>query len=291
MRAWPAFLALCCCAVLAAPERVIYMRAQAEPDIRDRYFADLLQLALDKTRASHGAATAEASPVLMRQSRALLSLEQGRYLDVLWTMTSREREAKLAPIRIPLLRGLLGYRLLVIRRDRVRDFAGIGELASLAALTAVQGHDWPDTAILRANGLRVETSSTEIAGMYAMLRLGRVDYFPRGVNEAWTELARLTGTELMVEPHLLLRYTAPVYFFVRPGRPELAARIETGLRRALADGSLERHFRTHPATRSALTTLEAGDWTVLELENPTLPDQTPVSDTALWYRLPDEAHN
>lgn len=267
----------------AKPPTIVYLRPQSSYDLRDQYYVELLELALNKTRSSHGDFVLKPAPFVMLQSRAVRSLAENRYLDVLWTMTTPEREQELLPIRIPLARGLLGYRALIIRQQDAARFAAIQQLDELATLRAVQGHDWPDTTILRANGLPVTTSSNH-AAMFDMLRLGRVDYFPRGMNEAWTELGQLRNPDLVISDNILLHYTAPSYFFVSRDKPRLAARIETGLRRALADGSFLAFFRRHPATHEAVQRLEHGHWRILELENPLLPAATPLQDATLWYQ-------
>lgn len=266
------------------PTVIVYQGPLSGTDTRDQdYYFELLQLALEKTRRSHGEYVLEPAPFTMLQGRAIRSLEQQQYLDVLWTMTTPERERKLLPVRIPLARGLLGYRALIIRKQDVTRFAALRQLDDLAGLRAVQGHDWPDTIILRANGLQVTTGSSDTA-MFDMLRLGRVDYFPLGVNEAWTELTQLHDANLIVSDNILLHYTAPIYFFVNRHNTALAERIETGLRRALADGSYLALFRRHPTTREALQRLAQGHWRVLELANHQLPAATPLHDPALWYR-------
>src|SRR5690606_39187704 len=177
-------------AAAAAPPTIVYLRPQSTYDIRDQYYVELLQLALDKTRDTYGDFVLEPAPFIMLQGRAIRSLAENRYLDVLWTMTAPEREQELLPVRIPLVRGLLGYRALIIRKQDADRFAALRQLDVLSSLRAVQGHDWPDTLNLRANGLPV-TSSSYHPTMFDMLRLGRVDYFPRGINEAWSELAQL----------------------------------------------------------------------------------------------------
>ncbi|MFD2449342.1 hypothetical protein ACFSQE_13670 [Vogesella fluminis] len=67
---------------------------------------------------------------------------------------------------------------------------------------AGQGHDWPDTYILRAAGLPVETSIGYEA-LFGMLRHGRFDYFPRGVLEVEDEIRLYGGNDqLYLDPYL-----------------------------------------------------------------------------------------
>jgi len=217
---------------------------------------------------------------MMRQNRALVELQSGRAIEVLWTMTSRQRERDLLPVRVPLDRGLIGWRLLLIRRRDEARYAAIRKASELQALEALQGHDWPDTDILRANHYRVQTSS-DYAGMFKMLSSGRVDYFPRSVFEVWSEAEAFADQGLMVAPGLALHYPSAFYYFVNKANIALAADLQRGLEAMMADGSYERLFQEYfgeTLRRSALPTRR-----VFELRNPLLPEATPMA--RLDYRF------
>ena len=142
-------------------------------------------------------------------------------------------------------------------------------------------HDWPDTTILRANGLQVGTSSAYEA-LFRMLAAGRIDYFPRSIVEIDAELATGRYPELAIAPQLMLHYPTAAYLFVGPHRPELAAALRTGLEAAVADGSFQRLHRefygailkAHPVPPSR----------VLKLSNPLLPPETPLKRRELWLQ-------
>jgi ABC-type amino acid transport substrate-binding protein len=223
----------------------------------------------------------QASQLVMRQSRALLELAAGRNIDVLWTVTSRQREQSLLPIRIPLDMGLIGWRLLLIRKADAARFAAIRSVEQLKALRAVQGHDWPDTEIMQANGFRVETAS-DFSAMFRMLGAGRVDYFPRAVFEAEYEAEAYADQQLMVAPGLCLYYPSALYFFVHPHHTALASALQQGLEQALLNGSFQRIFTQsfgNVLQRAALDTRQ-----IHTLNNPLLPESTPLAQRMLWYR-------
>ena len=237
------------------------------------YFGKALKLALDKTDGGYEFVIIDRPG---EQDQSLRSVGEDRTLDVTWTMTSSSREAKYRPVRIPLLRGLLGYRVLLIREGDPR-FDEVMTAADLRALTAGQGVGWPDVPILTAAGLPVATGA-DFEGLFDLLEQGAVDYFPRGVTEAWDELG--DHPDLKVEDHLLLRYRAAIYFFVHPEADDLAVRIERGLRAAMADGSLDVLFEEHygEVIRRSLLPYR----TIIELDNPGFPAETPL-DEALWF--------
>ena len=264
--------------------RVRHIYVDDSRDSRNSYFIAMLTLALDKTRDSHGTYTLTAAPTPMSQSRALSELAAGRSLDVVWTMTSEAREAALLPVRIPLLRGLGGYRLLLIREDDAARFADIRDVAGLRGMQAGQGHDWPDADILAANGIPVQRVSG-YEPLFMMLQQRRFDFLPRMLNEPWQEVAKRPDMGLMVEPTLLLYYPTASYFFVGPENTALADRLQQGLERALDDGSFQALFREHPINQQALTQARLGQRRMLVLDNPLLPSATPLDDTRLWFDM------
>lgn len=245
------------------------------------YVISLLQLALEKSKQPNE--TIKLVPITedLTQARLIAELIRSPDLDVIWTMTSREREALIRPIRIPILKGLLGQRVFLIRQDRQADFSRIKTIAQLAALRAGQGSHWPDTEILRANGLNVHTSP-HYELLFTMLKGGRFDYFPRGINEAWPELLAHPDEGMAVESDLLLQYPAPMYFFVKHGDTALAQRIETGLQQLIENGEMDQLFLNHPSIKPVLESAELANRRVFMLRNPTLPDATPLNDPRLW---------
>jgi hypothetical protein len=247
----------------------------------EHYPVRLLRMALARSGGDH---VLEPTTVMMRQNRALAELAAGRVVDVLWTMTSQARERELLPVRIPLDMGLIGWRLLLIRRRDAARFGAIRKAAELQALDALQGHDWPDTDILRANHYRVQTAS-DYAGMFKMLESGRVDYFPRAVFEVWHEAAAFAEQGLTVAPGLALHYPSAFYFFVNKSNPALAAAIQQGLEGMLADGSYVHLFQEYFGDMIARSSLAARR--VFELRNPLLSAATPLARRELWYHPAD----
>lgn len=239
----------------------------------------MLQLALQRSGQAY---VLRRSTLPMVQARAMHEIARGTgSVDVVWAATSRAREAQLLPVRIPIDRGLIGWRVALIHARQPQLLRGMRVAADLARLSAGQMADWPDAAILQSNGLRIDTSST-YEGLFQQLAAGRIDYFPRSVIEAQSELASHARLPLALDTHLLLRYPAALYFFVGLHRPELARHIEAGLEKMLADGSFGQLFRRHFGRLSQQLTLPRRQ--VLELENTDMPEQTPLARKALWYR-------
>ena len=263
---------------------VRHVRGESEEDARFVNKIELLKLALLKTEKTYGPFELQKTETKMQQRRALISLAQGIYLDIVWTMTSNEREKELLPIRIPLQKGLLGHRIFIINQKDQPKFDKIRNFADLQNLAAGQGHDWPDTMILRTNKLEVVTSPT-YDGLFSMLKNGRFDYFPRGVTEPWREVKTHKDLNLVVEKKILLRYRAPEYFFVNKNNKQLAKRLEEGLRMAIKDGSFDEVFNKDPDVIKVFKYANIHNRLVFDLDNPFLPPLTPVNDKSLWLQV------
>ncbi len=248
------------------------------------YILELLELALETSKQDLETIEIRQHNHDITQARQIAELRRGQELDLIWTMSSINREAVIRPIRIPLLKGILGQRVFLVRKDRAEDFQSITHLQQLKRFTAGQGSHWPDTPILRHNGLSVVTT-THYSLLFDMLAGGRFDYFPRGANEAWQEIKVHQKKSLIVEPTLMLSYIAPMYFFVSPNNEKLAARIETGLEKMYDDGSFDRHFFQHPSISTMLKNVNIDERHVFALDNPLLPKKTPIDIERYWLAL------
>ncbi|WP_317204055.1 hypothetical protein [Janthinobacterium sp.] len=275
-------LLLCLSMACARADSVIYPRHQAAHDPQLDYALALLRLALEKSGAHY---TLRQSERVMVQSRVIQEIHDATgSVDVLWTMTTREREAELLPVRIPIDRGLIGWRVALLNAARPQLLQNVRTVEQLARFGAGQMRDWPDTAILRQGGLRVLDTSTTYEGLFQQLAVGRIDYFPRSVIEAGQELADHAALPLALDANLLIHYPSAFYFFVGKQRPALARDIERGLERALADGSFEALFQRHYGKLGEQLKLRRRH--VLELKNAALPEATPLARRELWYRPP-----
>lgn len=256
---------------------VHYPRPESGPDEPARYAQILLEQALKRAGGNY---RVERHHVRMHQVRAIEHLKSGEGIDVFDTMTSIAREQDLLPIRIPIDKGLIGWRLLLIKQSRAATFSAITSLDGLRQLTAGQGKDWPDTKVLEAAGLPVYGTS-DYGSLFKLLENGGIDYFPRGVGEAWADLD-LYPNKLMVEATIALRYPTAIYFFVRKGNTRLAADITAGLEKMIADGSFDSLFKQYygPAIRRA----RFKDRRIFDLANPVLPAGMPLERKSLWYR-------
>ncbi len=260
---------------------VHYPRADSATDKRVNYYSELLSLCLAKSGKAY---QLEPLPFHVEQERGLRLVEFNRGLEVMWTFTTKEREEKLLPIRIPIDRGLFGWRLFLIKKPNQTLFDAVGTPEQLAKLHAGQGHDWPDTEILQANHFLI-SGSTTYEGLFEMLARNHIQYFPRSLLEIELELNSHPNHELAMESHLVLHYPTALYFFVNKNNTELAVDIERGLRNTIEDGSFKKLFDYHFS--DTIRKAKLSERKVIAINNPLLPSNTPLSETRYWFSPED----
>lgn len=169
------------------------------------------------------------------------------------------------PIKISLIRELNNYRVLLIRAEDQPKFDQVRDINDLRKFTAGLGSQWPDADVMRNNDLTVIGSPAYLP-LFKMLASKRFDYFPRGLYEVWNEAKIHADLGIVIEKNIMLYYDAPFYFFVNKNNPQLANRIERGLKIAIADGSFEELFTSIPSFKLALEEQKNSQRRLLVLE-------------------------
>ncbi|MBV7536419.1 hypothetical protein KW842_11645 [Duganella sp. sic0402] len=269
-----------------AVTRLVYpLTSVDDADSRYDYDWAVLRVALQKTAARYGPFELHQSPQAMSPPRVTQELlTPGGRINVFARATSPELERQFLPVRLPIDKGLLGYRMFLVRDEDLPRFAAVRTLDDLRELRAGQGKGWVDVSLLRGAGLTV-VEGTSYTGLFAMLNAGRFDWFSRGIDEAqreWRE-RRLTYPGMTIEPALLLQYPLPLYFFLRRDAEgqQLARRITDGMEIMIRDGSLNALFQQYKGD-----SIKAGKLSgrrVLHLKNPHLTTETPLSRGELWF--------
>ncbi len=265
----------------AQPQTIYYNTGNSVPAEKTFDFR-VLKLALSKSGKAYRLAPSPLGPAT--EPRVIEAMVSGQKLDVAWLGASADADDKLAPVLIPIDRGLLGYRLLLIDGARQAEFSRIRNLADLRALSMLQGKGWPDVAVLRHAGLKVRTG--KYRDLFRMLMAGRADDFPRGANEIFGEQpSNLAGAPgLAIEKTLVLHYTFTSLFYVQKTNTILHDDLYRGFLRAIDDGSYEALFRSDPAIRVALTQANLKSRRLIEIDNPYLSPETRSIAPRFWFK-------
>lgn len=272
----------------AHAELVISHRSPYAPgDKHHEYSTALLQLALEKTRADYG--SFRLNPIPPRNyARALKALVNDTYPNLVIETSyeqSLTRNARLTFINFPMDLGVLGYRVCFINPRLKTTGLNIKSLKDLQPYTFAHGVGWADTIIFRHNGLRVREIDNYDA-IFLMVIGGRVDFFCRGVNEVLGEMEQFSYLDnLLIDNQFMLVYPLPRFFYFNANSKAARERIETGLKRAYADGSLQSLWKYHYHASLDYVSLKARN--IIRLKNPLVQDLDvfPVMD---FMQLLDE---
>jgi hypothetical protein len=230
----------------AADPEILYYPKRAESP-RWNYALGLVELALQESGRDY---LLQPTVDEMSQTRAARELELGN-IDFIWTGTSAEYEERFRPVRIPVLRGLDGYRICVINPGHQAAFSAVQSLDELKQLTIGQDPGWSDVKILEAAGLKVVTAP--------------YDALPN-----------------MVENDLLIVYPFTSFFFVNRKDAALAEALETGLKKAYEDGRFMQHFNSHPAIRAIFDEGRIEQRRRFDIPNPFLTNETRAIPDQYW---------
>jgi len=152
---------------------------------RDDFQISMLKLILKKAGVDYKITLA---PVVYSQTRIIHELKTGSgKINLYWMGTSDALEKDLRPIRFPVYRGLLGYRVFIINNRHQVRFDAVKGLEDLQKFIGIQGIGWTDIAILEHSGLGQLTG--RYTNILKMIHSGdRVDYFSRGISEGYVEV-------------------------------------------------------------------------------------------------------
>ncbi|MAD42694.1 MAG: hypothetical protein CL623_09940 [Arcobacter sp.] len=265
--------------ILQAEENITIIPPQSNSDISHNYFSKILKESLeDDSRKVNILHSKE-----MSQERALIELKKNRTIDVMWTGTSIKREKDLRAIKIPLLKGLLGYRVFIINKEDEKKFNKINTIEELKELRACQGAQWPDTEILEKSGLNV-VRNTNYEAMFLQLSIKRCDYFPRGIYEGYSEVEARKDSypTLMIYDKVILYYPFPMYFFVSKRNEDLALRIEKGLLKMIDNGNFDTYLKENSSTKYLYSTNKWQNRKIFKISNPLLSPLTDITNTKFW---------
>ena len=257
----------------------------ADEELGDPRFNDvkeILRMALEKTVAEFGPFKLRESTQNTNGLRYLSNLARDSDLNVVWSSTSVEKERNYLPIRIPLRKGILGYRVVLVHKGNQALLKNLRDLDDLKKLTVGQGVGWDDVKLYQENGIKVVEA--KYSNLFRMLSYKRFDIFPRGIGEVFNELAKESrqNPDLVVDENILIYYPWPYYFFVSQSNTKLHKRLELGLQKMLKDGSFDAIFWKYNGKA-----IEAANFKkrhVIYMQNHLLPKETPLNNASLWFR-------
>lgn len=244
------------------------------------YNFEMLRHALSYQRDKNYRVISFSGNIPKQRAYQILSKNEG--IEVVYGGATVERERLNLAIRIPLLKGLNGWRIPLVNKNNRNLIAQQSSIEDFKKLLAGQFHSWSDVAILQSNNVRVFKASNA-NGLFKMLDRGRFDYFPRSVLEIWPEMERNKNLDIMIEQHTFIHYPSAYYFYVNHQNKELNDDIKHGLEAAIKDGSFDTLFMQH--YDKVINKTRQTPRKTYELDNPYLPPETPLDRKELWIDL------
>lgn len=242
---------------------------------RDVYFISLLKMAMERSGEDYQLIPIEYSEY--SEKRSMLLIQSNQY-DVHWLNTNAELERELLPVRAPLYKGAIGWRVFFIRPEMQSVFSEVESAEDLKRYVFVQGHDWADVPILLNAGFAIERASNW-QGLFRMVSLNRAQAFPRSIVEIVTEHKEDVAQDLAIEQSLILKYPAAYYFFVAQGNNRLQQALQRGLKKSMQDGSFDQWFFENFGQHIAKLDLQ--NRKIISVENPELE----IENEDLWFSL------
>lgn len=252
------------------PIRIQFLESE-----KDHLIHSLLKLTLSKVNQDNCIVTYNT---VLTSSREQLHVQKD-LLDIFWT--SNDLNNTLIPIRFPIFRGLLGYRVLVIRQNEQHRFEQIKTLHDLKIFTAGLGKDWGDKEVLKNQALPIVTSNKG-RHLWPMLAKKRFDYIPLGINEPWADLALRADLKLTVEKKILLHYPIDLYFHVNKKNTQLAKYLRKGMRIALDDGSYDALLQKSNMVQATLNNANVASRKTIALSNFNFSRYIPDDNLKYW---------
>lgn len=278
--AWCIGITLACQPAWSGGANVVYPAPEQANEVRFHDLLDILRTALKITVPQFGPYTLTPSRSGMNEARYLIELGKGERINIAWSSTSVAKEDEFLPIRIPLRKGLLGYRVALIAKEKQAQIDAIQSHNDLKKLTIGQGIGWGDTKIYQSNGFTV--TEAQYNDLFPLTANGRFDLFPRGIGEVFDEYAahKDHNPNLEIEKRLLIYYPWPYYFFFNKQDGALKNRIETGLRMMQKNGSFDALFKKHNGAAIQQANLKGRR--IIRIKNDLLPPNTPM-EPGLWF--------
>ena len=209
--------------------------------------------------------TIRYSNIPSNKVRTAKLLGQNKAIDLFWANARTDVTQHLHAIKQPIYGGYIGYRLLLISKKSLADFAKITTVEQLSTYTAAQKKDWLDYEILTSNGLNVN-GNLPFAAMFKAVEQGLADYFPRSILEIDRELVTFGSAQLAIAPKLYIKYPSASYFYVNEHNKKLENIVQRGFQAIIDNGVYQQHFNEYFG--DSIRQHKLADKQVIELKNP-----------------------
>ena len=251
-------------------------------DQRIHFKKQILINALELTKPKYGDYQIEIKKYYMNGDRSFVELTTGKNINVYFALTRSDMEEIAIPIRIPVRRGIVNYRLLLIKRGTENFFSNVNTLDDLKKIRVGVDTAWAAHKTLLYHGFNI-IPVADYDSMFNMLARKRFEYIPRAPNEIFDEIERHPGEfyDFIIEPTLAIYMPSATYVFVSKEFPRIADRLKEGLELMVKNGDLLKIF--HTFFYDSILKANIKNRKIINIVNPYLPETVPVDDSTLWF--------
>lgn len=219
--------------VCAQAAETIHLKVMELPDNRHVYYTRLLEESL------RAAGYAPRLEFIKNVPQARIWRMTARSeLSLMWGVQTSARDHDYASVANSLTNGLVGQRVLLVRKGQEQDYSGVRNLDDFRKLGRVggMGEGWFDVEVWQLNALPFYVKAGDWRNLFSMVAYGGrgIDYVVRGVNEIVNEATNYPG--LAIEPSLVLMHDRDVRFYLSPKAARYKPVIEAALAQADRSG-------------------------------------------------------
>jgi len=222
------FLFILCTSTVFPREIELHIPTTLESPSLYVYFHELLSASIKE--AGH---TPKLVVLELPQLRTKEYLNSGE-ISIYWMIESEERNQRYEPIEVGITNGLIGKRILFIKKGSQSIYNAVKNLEDFRRLNQVagMGKDWFDSKVWKANKLLYKEHSGLWTSIFKMIPKGRdYNYFARGLNEITEEAKQYPDLE--VEKNLTLIYNRDFRFYLSKTGPKAGKKYRNILTQAM----------------------------------------------------------
>lgn len=225
------------------------LRVQAEPYQFTVHSGEHLEFARELCRAALAAAGMEASFTYFppaQNKRLYAELASGNlaiaFVPPDEDTSTLEKQGLIRALRVPLERGLLGYRICLVRDEDAALLGNVRSAEDLKKIRIGQGIGWGDLAVYRNAGIDVvEAPFNSVSDPVKALASGHFDALPLGVNEyqLFLQAYNKEASGITADRHIVISYPWFRYVWVSTAAKDsklLFEALDKGFRIIAANG-------------------------------------------------------
>ncbi len=231
------------------------------------YFSSLIKRALELTSESPQDYTLSPYKTPLPALRISYLAGKGKNINLFWAPAMPNFDVlNLIAIKQPLMKGLAGYRLLLINNDEQDTIAPMLTTNSLEQMRLAQVLGWVDNKIYKHNGFHIK-AATSIDAMFTMLKAKRINAIPMGAHhiQQLIEQNKANNSKLAIETSTVIYYSLPYIFYLNEKEIKLAKRLEEGLQLMQGNGDFEGLFNHYH--KETLELLDINKRHIIELDS------------------------